>query len=378
VLESAFERADWDAFLAHPYWTTQYIQLGPYRLERWEPGSSIEAVAFDRHVAGKPKIERIRIVFMGDANTALANLLSGAIDLAADDAIALQQGITLKREWAARGGNAGTVLVNPNLFRGIRTQMRPELLDTPALLDVRVRKALAHALDKRAINEALYDGENIMADDEFPPMIEFYPTIDRVITKYPYDLRRTEQLMSEAGWARSADGFYAGPASRLSPELKTNASAQYEAELSAVAAGWRQAGFDMREAVLPAAQAQDPQARASFAALFIHSGPQGENGIGGETTASIPRPENRWNGRNRGAWSNPEYDRLYDAYSTTLDRGERVQLIAQLMAIFTDELPLIPLHLDPGVMAHTSALRGPQIAVDRDSTGWNLLQWELR
>jgi peptide/nickel transport system substrate-binding protein len=377
LLEGPYDRGDWEAFLAHPYWTTQYVHLGPYRMDRWEPGAHIEAAAFDRHILGKPKIDRIRIVFMSDANTALANLLSDAIHLAADDALHLQQGITLKRDWAPR--NAGTVLVNPNLFRGTRTQLRPELLDTRALLDVRVRKALAHALDKGTLNDALFDGQNIMADDVFPPMKEFYPVIERAITKYPYDLRRSEQLMNEVGWTKGPDGFYTSPTEgRLSPELKTNASAQYEAEVSIMAAGWRQAGFDMREAALAAAQAQDAQTRASYASLFTHSGPQGENALSSEISSSIPMPANRWNGRNRGAWSHAEYDRLFDAYSTTLDRPERVQIMAQLMKIFTEELPSIPLHFDPGVMAHTTALRGPRIAASRDATAWNIHEWELR
>jgi peptide/nickel transport system substrate-binding protein len=377
LLQAAYDRADWDAFLALPYWTTEYVHLGPYRLDHWEPGVSIDASAFDQHILGRPKIDRIRIAFINDSNTALANLVSGAIDLAADDAVGFLQGITLKRDWAER--NAGSVLVSPNLFRGIRTQMRPELLETHALLDVRVRKALAHGLDRQTINDRLFDGQNIMAESAFPPMLDFYPVIDRALVKYPYDLRRSEQLMSDLGFTRGGDGIYASRAEgRLAPELKTNASAQYEAEMGAIAAGWRQAGFDMRETVLPTAQAQDPQTRASFPGLFIHSGPQGESMLEGETSSSIPKPENRWNGRNRGAWSNAEYDRLFDSFSTTLDRTERVRLMAELERVFTDDLPFIPLHFDPGVTAHTAALRGPAIAPDRDSTGWNVHEWELR
>src|SRR5207245_264205 len=158
-----------------------------------------------------------------------------------------EQGIAVKRDWAPR--NAGTVIFSPNLARGIRAQLRPDLLETRAILDARVRRALAFALDKGALNDSLYEGQNIMAESLFPPVMAFYPEIERAIAKYPYDLRRSEQLMMEAGWARAADGFYASPTEgRLSPELKTNASAQYESEQSIIAAGWRQAGFDIREA----------------------------------------------------------------------------------------------------------------------------------
>ena len=44
------------------YWTTGYVGLGPYKLDRWEPGAFLEASAFDRHVLGKPKIQQIKLV----------------------------------------------------------------------------------------------------------------------------------------------------------------------------------------------------------------------------------------------------------------------------------------------------------------------------
>ena len=62
VMEAPYEAAEWEAFAAQPYWTREYVGLGPYRLERWEPGASIEGAAFPGHVGGRPKIERIRLI----------------------------------------------------------------------------------------------------------------------------------------------------------------------------------------------------------------------------------------------------------------------------------------------------------------------------
>lgn len=47
-----------------------------------------------------------------------------------------------------------------------------------------------------------------------------------------------------------------------------NTSALYENERAIMASNWRQAGFDVQEAVLPAAQTQDNQARASFPGMY--------------------------------------------------------------------------------------------------------------
>src|SRR5207245_5996223 len=62
-----------DSLLNQAYWTTKFVGLGPYRLDRWEPGAFIEGSSFENHVWGRPKIDRIRINFIGDAEVVLAN-----------------------------------------------------------------------------------------------------------------------------------------------------------------------------------------------------------------------------------------------------------------------------------------------------------------
>src|SRR5581483_3146582 len=100
----------------------------------WEPGSSIEGSAFDQHVLGRPKIDRMRIVFISDPNTTLANMLSGDVLLATDDSIKFEQGLVLDRQWVPQG--KGTVLVRPDFWRATYIQFRPELQEVPALLDL--------------------------------------------------------------------------------------------------------------------------------------------------------------------------------------------------------------------------------------------------
>ena len=377
ILESSFQEDSSDAFANHPYWTREYLGLGPYRLERWEPGSFIDAVAFGGHILGRPKIERMKLVFISDANTALANLLSGEIHLSADTSLRLEQGAVLKREWGPR--NAGTVLQHPNQWRTAMVQLRPEMVAPRALLDPRVRKALAHAIDKQAINDALYSGEVLPADFIISPQSEFGPAADPSIIRYPFDLTRSEQLMAQAGFTRDADGIFARAGEgRFASEVKTNAAADNEAEIAILASGWRQAGFEFQEAVLPAAQAQDGQARASFPGLYTFNTTVGEATLIDQTTARIPRAENRWAGGNRGGWSNTEYDRLVESFTTTLDRDERGRQVARMAAIYTEELPAISLFFRTQPWAFVAALRGLTLVAPESNMSWNVHEWEFR
>ncbi len=81
ILEAPLQQEP-DKVPSHPFWTHEYVGLGPYRLARWEPGAFIEATAFDGHVLGRPKIDRLHFIFVPDPNVALAN----SADLAAETA----------------------------------------------------------------------------------------------------------------------------------------------------------------------------------------------------------------------------------------------------------------------------------------------------
>jgi peptide/nickel transport system substrate-binding protein len=377
LLETQYDQLSTEAFLALPFWTTAYVGAGPFKVERWEPGSFIEASAFDGHALGRPKIDRIQLRFINDANTALSNILAGGVQLIVDDAIYFQQASVLKREWASN--QAGSIVITPGLFRYTQLQLAPEYNGTPSLLDLRVRKALAFGLDREAINDGIYEGQGIIAHSMIPPTTDYFPLVDGAVVKYPFDPRRSEQLMAEASFAKGADGTFTSLSTgRFSVELKVIQGAQNEAERDIMAARWRQVGFDIREAVLPAAQSQDGQARATFPDLMTTATPAGDSTVANQGTANIPRPENRWNGGNRGAWSNAEYDRLAAAYNMTLDRNERIQQIARMMALFTDEVPSIAISFNPGITAFTSSLRGPQTVGPNSTTTWNIHQWELR
>jgi ABC-type transport system substrate-binding protein len=185
--------------------------------------------------------------------------------------------------------------------------------------------------------------------------------------------------MAEAGYVKGGDGMYASPIQgRLQTEVKTNAASDNEAEVSIIANSWRQAGFDIREAVLPAAQAQDNEIRSIFPGMYTNNISQGESALLNQTSRRIPGPENRWSGSNRGGWSNAEYDRLADAFSTTLDRAEREALVTQMVRLHTTDVGTISLlfRVQPWVMV--SALKGFEKAVAPEANmAWNIHTWEF-
>lgn len=377
ILEQPFRRADIETFAAQPYWSMEYVGLGPYRLERWETGAFLEGAAFERHSLGKPRIPRIRVLFVPDPNTVVANVLAGQAHMTVDDSIRFQQALIIRREWASRDG--GTVLVYPSLWRWTQVQQRPEFAAPRALLDVRVRRALAHTVEKHALSEALFEGEGILSDSAIPPTVDYFARVDRVVSKYPYDPARAQQLMAEAGFSKGLDGTYTGPTGRFATELNVLASSQNEAELSIMAAGWRQAGFEVKEVAWSPSQGSDSQLRNTFPGLSNTSGSSGERALDDYQSSELPRPEKRWSGQNRGGWrAPPEFDRLVDAFHTTLDRDERTQQVVEMARLMTNDVAVISLYFNPTVTAFARGLAGPRVPAPEGSLAWNVHEWEFR
>ncbi len=375
ILERAYEEQR-TTFPSLAFWGSEYVGLGPYKLERWEPGAFIEGVAFDQHVLGRPKIDRVRITFSSDFNATLANLLAGEADMPVDDSIRLQEGLILQREWAPR--NVGSVLFLPRQWRVIQVQMRSEYAIPRLMLDGRVRKALVHSLDRSAIGDALFEGQAIISDTPFPPGDPLGAALESTVARYPLEARRTEQLMTEVGATKDREGFFTADEGRISVEVKNIQSAQNDAERSIMAHGWRQVGFEIEERAFTPTEAQDGHARATFRALHPVSIAQGAPATSYLTTAAVARPETRWNGQNRGGFTNSEYDRLEAAFRTTLDPTDRTRNLAGAIAILNDQLPVLPLYFNPGVLAYPAGLRGVDLKAGDGEVSWNIYQWELR
>jgi peptide/nickel transport system substrate-binding protein len=368
ILAAPFDQLDSDAFANLPYWTSEFVGLGPYRLDRREPASFIEGSAFADYAFGKPKIGRLRLQWISDANTLVSNVLYGGIQYVDATALEFEQALVLKRQWVAPGD--GQLAYNPTKIRYVQIQYKPEYASPPPVQDLRVRQALSHAIDKQALVDAMLDGDPGQADTFLSPLASYFSELEKVLKKYPYDMRAADQLMMEAGLVKDEAGLYRHAGVPFSPELAAF-SGQGEKEALIVHDSWKRAGVETPLRTITPAQQRDLELVSTYPAFRIEQTNADQPGVH-HATSGCARAERAWVGSNRGCFSDPEYDRLWDTFLSALDKNERVSAHIAAMRLLSDKVAGIPLYYGYLITAFTTSLVGPRYGYT------NIHEWSFR
>jgi peptide/nickel transport system substrate-binding protein len=375
LMQEAYEAGDADAFVNHAFWSsTAYVGNGPYRLVQWDPGAQLVFRAFDDFFLGKPKIDEVIFRVFPDANAALANLLSGTVDVSVGSTLPARLGHTLQVQWAATG--AGQVVSTPTNFRHLRFQFDPARTQQPALLDRGVRQAVYQALDRQLLAEVGSEGTSPVADLPLSPSDPVYPRAMQEITRFPYDVSRAQALLDGAGWLKRGDTLVGPSGQPFTVELSTAPGS--ELEMPAVAAQLGQLGMQVTQFIIPQARMRDNEFRASFPGITFASLPVGPpRGLDLAVSDQCPTAERRFAGVNRSCWKNAEYDRWANVAVTSLEAAERENAWIQALKILTDDVGVVGLSYNMQVLAARTGITGPgQRWPGQSGSTWNIHEWE--
>ena len=338
----------------NPFWNAGYVGAGPYKLDSYNPGVSIEASAFDAFALGRPRIDRVSIRGVNDVNTAMVRMVAGDSHYAAD-MFRGDEGVVLEQQW---GPNGGVILWEALGSRELAFQFRPEHAQPLELAtDARARRAVAHAVDRQAAHDAVTAGHGLMTETGTHPNEDWYPLAEREVAKYPHDPRRATQLFEEAGFVRGSDGRWMTPRATSFdlPIWYTAGSILFQQENAIVVDQLKQFGIAATPQVFNT-QTSSNMERALLPGIIGGSASRPEN----FHSTFIPRAENRWTGGNRGGYANPELDRLSDAFVMAVDPAEIVRLNVDMASIVRSDLPHIFLYYHSRVYAHAANLKGPK------------------
>jgi len=168
------------------------LSSGPYVLKEWNHGSSLTFVPNPRYFRGAPKLKEVVWKVVPDTNTLFNELATHDIDVY--DGGVQPPGVVPKLAGIA-GVTVDKRLIASWRHLGIN-------VSHPQLSDVRVRRAIAEAIDWKRINDTIYRGYDQLAVSDVFPDLWAAPSLP----PYRYDPADARRLLAAAGWTMGGDG----------------------------------------------------------------------------------------------------------------------------------------------------------------------------
>jgi peptide/nickel transport system substrate-binding protein len=295
------------------------IGTGPFRLVRYRKDEDLLLVRHDAYFEGKSRLSSVRLRILPSETSRLLEMLHGSGDLVVND-LAPEQFARLERtpgfEVTSRPGRNVVYLI----FN----------LSQPALADVRVRRAIALALDRASIVRHLLLGKAALATGLLPPGHWAY---EGGVRHCDYDPDAAARLLDEAGYRDPGGGRprlrlrYAAPQG----EISLQQAAVIQEDLARI-------GIALEVRASEWATFYDDLRSGRFEMAVSNWTDIGDPDIFRLRFASDERPPA---GLNRGGYANPEVDRLIGAGASEADRGRRRSDYAKIQVMLADDLPCV-------------------------------------
>lgn len=330
------------------------VGTGPFQFVSYRANSEIRYTANQRYFGTVPHIRDVVLRVIPEASSRVLALQSGAVDwlftVPGPDLARLRRDTTVHLIQAAvtpGGGNCITTL-------GFN-------LDRPRFRDVRVRRAIAHAVDRPQFVQRVLFGEGRAADAPISSRITFAHAAGLAIP--PFDTARASALLNAVGWLRDGDGVrtaraVAGVADGTPFAISFTVLPGQVAFGELLRAQLRAVGIDLRVVALETALF----ARTVFtvrdfdtAIAAYCNGSDPEIGVRRQYASSsiAPVPFS-----NMAAYRNPVIDSLFERAGASLDVDERRRLYRQIQEIAVADQPYVWLVETLGTRAFTSRCRG--------------------
>ncbi|MBM2809648.1 MAG: hypothetical protein HW416_407 [Chloroflexi bacterium] len=353
LLEDTY-RVDKVAYRNLPYFTSDYVHLGAFRLVDWGMGETQVLERFDRYFLGAPRVDRIVIRAIPDTNTLLANLKSGAIDIAPEKTLPTDLALNLRNEWQQSG--EGMVTQRQENWRYMLAQMNTEWGRPPDVgSDIRLRRGLYTGIDRDALRELALPGiPDTEADSFMPKNDPRAPIVGKPFARYRYDPAAASRDLADAGW-QSAGGRLVSNGEQV--QLAIRGSPTDQKEVSVIAQYWRSLGIEVVEEAVPPARQQDREYRAKFSGFEMQSREPGDKIVANFDSRRRPTAENGYVGSNPTSYVNPVIDRLVDRLSGTLDRQEQGLMLKEMGDILASDLPVLPTYFRVQLAAVVKGVR---------------------
>ncbi len=335
------------------------IGTGPFKFQKWETGKRIILEANENYWGRKPGIKKIIYKIVMEQNVALQMLKKGELDV-----VALRE-----IQWVRQTGSPKFTenfyklkYYQPN-FRYIGWNAK-----RPFFSDSRVRLALGHLINRKAILDKLMFGLGEMVTGNFYIFSKYY---NKNVKQVEYDPEKGKRLLSEAGWRDTDnDGILDRDGRKFSFTFMIPSGTEFSERLASILKeDFSKVGIEMDIRKYEWAVFVNKLHNREFDAVTLAWG----LGYSGD-------PYQLWHssqaekGSNFCNFINSEADDIMDKARVEFDESKRVKLYHRFHEIIYDEQPYTFLFAKPTLAAISKRFDNVKVHV----TGLNIDEWIVR
>jgi peptide/nickel transport system substrate-binding protein len=316
------------------------VGTGPFKFVEWKRGERLVMEANPEYHAGRPAVDRLIYRVIPDAVVLLQELKAGGVDFI--ERPPLTEVARLKQTAGLKVITADNVSYT---YFGFRQDFAP-------FDDVRVRRALYHAVDVPTIVKEVLQGYGAVATGQFPPSSWAF---DPGVKAYPYDPNRAQALLAESGWKPGPDGVLAKDGKRLAFSIRHDQADQTVKDTAVIIQEYlKKIGVEAR---------LEPLDWPTFVKKLFAS--EFEGIVVGWTNFHEPDPfaysiwhSSQWKARNFAHYRNPRADEALEAARKTTNQPERKRHYAEFSKVLMEDAPYVFLYFPAQVYVTRTGYEG--------------------
>jgi peptide/nickel transport system substrate-binding protein len=314
---------------------------GPFVVSELKLGSHV-VLQPNLHFAGEPaKLKKVIFKFILNSAALESHLLAGDVNMISSSGLTFDQALVFEKKIAEQKLPFQVRFVDGTVYAHVDFN-----LDNPMLADLKVRKAMAFAVNKQEIVKAFFENRQRPALHFSTYLDSWYTDKKGDVELYPYDKIKANKLLDEAGWKLGNDGIRSRDGKRMTLTLVGAADVKlYEVLQTYLQSTWRKVGIEVNIKKFPARILFSEILRQRKFDLGMYSWVSSPDGTQRSVlhSDSIPSLANSWSGSNRPGWKNAKVDKWLEQVELEFNPKKRVQIMHKVLRAYTEDLPALPL-----------------------------------
>jgi peptide/nickel transport system substrate-binding protein len=331
------------------------VGSGPYTVSEFKEAQFVKLKANKNYWRGAPKVDELHFIYYRNADAAVTALQSGQVDLV--NKLTPTQFDALKGDPNIVTNNAqnrrfNEIVINP----GAATKDgKPIGNGNPALKDVKLRQAIATAIDSKTLVDKVWGGYAEEAKGYIPPVFADYAWTPSGDVKRDFSLDDANKMLDEAGYKKGADGIRLDKQGKpLNLRLLAHAETNLDETGGPFIVGWlKDIGLNVQLQPRSDDQVNEDTTRGEFDLAFSgwNANPDPDYVLSLQTCANRPNAQGE-GGTPDSFLCDKEYDDLYAQQLKEFDPAKRADLVKQMQERLYDQATLVILGYDNALEAY--------------------------